>query len=373
VRGTVERTAKEASEEEERLIQGKQQVGKAAQEFRIRRPSQRSREEVPRTVARRKGQETTGGTRRATGEPRHLDQRAGHNGVKMVLTTKRPWLYLYGNRIGGITVVQHELAPIQKVLHEELLIRIFSHLPPVALGKVACVCKGWRDICTTPKLWNAACQITWQTHGEDFNRELVHSKYGGDWYRMWIERPRLRMDGLYISRNTYIRTGIVHWDVKNPVHLVRYFRYYRFYPDSTFVYKTSPHPPEEVIQVMYMPKTKARGARVGVYSGSYHMEGNKVHVSIIYPGKNPTEIRTRLLLRSTCPGAYNRLNIESLTSSYEERSTTYDPHEGVRVQDEARVQTHRTGLNPYIFVPFEEIRTTPLNLPIDQMDYFVPG
>lgn len=291
----------------------------------------------------------------------------------MVLVIRRPWLYLYGNRIGGVTVVQLEIAPILKILNDEVMVQIFSLLPPVALGKVACVCKAWRDICSVPRLWEAACLSTWQLYGSHVNRHLVDAKYGGDWFRMWVERPRLRTDGLYVSRNTYIRTGIVHWEVKNPVHLVRYFRYYRFYQDGTFVYKTAPQTPEEVWQLMEFPKTRGRGMRNGVHCGSYHMEGDRIHVSIVYPGKNPTEIRTRLLLRSTCPGAFNRLNTESLTSSYEERLTVYDPSEGMSVRDESHIRSHKTGLNPYIFVPFEEIRSTPLNLPVEQMDYYVTG
>lgn len=41
---------------------------------------------------------------------------------------------------------------------------------------------------------------------------------------MYLEHPHLRCDGIYVSRNTYFRLGIVHWDVKNPVHLVVYYR-----------------------------------------------------------------------------------------------------------------------------------------------------
>ena len=47
------------------------------------------------------------------------------------------------------------------------------------------------------------------------------------WRMMYLERPHLRFDGLYVSRNTYIRTGVTEWRVKNPVHLVCYYRYFR--------------------------------------------------------------------------------------------------------------------------------------------------
>ncbi len=44
---------------------------------------------------------------------------------------------------------------------------------------------------------------------------------------MYLDRPHVRHDGVYVSRNTYLKTGIVEWTVKNPVALVCYYRYYR--------------------------------------------------------------------------------------------------------------------------------------------------
>lgn len=57
---------------------------------------------------------------------------------------------------------------------------------------------------------------------------------------MFLQRPHLRFDGLYVSRNTYIRTGITEWRTRNPVHMVCYFRYIRFLSDGSFLYRTSP-------------------------------------------------------------------------------------------------------------------------------------
>ena len=58
-----------------------------------------------------------------------------------------------------------------------------------------------------------------------FLGHLLH--YRGCWRDLYLQRPHLRFDGVYVSRNTYLRTGLVEWRVKNPVHLVCYFRYYR--------------------------------------------------------------------------------------------------------------------------------------------------
>ncbi len=60
---------------------------------------------------------------------------------------------------------------------------------------------------------------------------------------MFVDRPHLRFDGVYVSRNTYIKRGIVEWRVRNACHVVCYFRYCRFSPDGTLLYRTSPEVP----------------------------------------------------------------------------------------------------------------------------------
>ena len=57
---------------------------------------------------------------------------------------------------------------------------------------------------------------------------------------MFRKRPHVRFDGLYVSRNTYIHVGVTEWKIKNPVHLVAYFRYLRFFPNGSLLSRTSP-------------------------------------------------------------------------------------------------------------------------------------
>jgi len=68
---------------------------------------------------------------------------------------------------------------------------------------------------------------------------------------MFLQRPHMRFDGLYVSRNTYIRTGLTEWRYRNPVHLVTYFRYLRFLPEGRFITRTSP----EVQQTLAGPRS----------------------------------------------------------------------------------------------------------------------
>jgi hypothetical protein len=89
--------------------------------------------------------------------------------------------------------------------------------------------------------------------------------FRNNWKRMYTERPFLRTDGLYVSRNTYFRLGVVHWEVKNPVHLVVYYRYFRFFPNGTVITRTSPEPLHNVWQSLFkMPNAfKSMENRLG--------------------------------------------------------------------------------------------------------------
>jgi hypothetical protein len=43
-----------------------------------------------------------------------------------------------------LLLLQEDLAPIQRLLTDELMTIIFSHLGPYTLGQAACVCRQWR-------------------------------------------------------------------------------------------------------------------------------------------------------------------------------------------------------------------------------------
>lgn len=63
---------------------------------------------------------------------------------------------------------------------------------------------------------------------------------------MFLQTPHLRFEGLYVSRNTYIRQGVAEWRREKTCHLVTYFRYFRFFPDGTLLYRTSPNTVKQV-------------------------------------------------------------------------------------------------------------------------------
>lgn len=70
--------------------------------------------------------------------------------------------------------------------------------------------------------------------------------------------------------------------------------------------------------------------RVPPYAALYRSQGSKVSCLVVYPNSRSTEIRVRLNLRSTHPGANNRLDIESIVSFDREanRGTSLGPPQG---------------------------------------------
>lgn len=97
-------------------------------------------------------------------------------------------------------------------------------------------------------------------------------------------------------------------------------------------------------------------------------------ILIVYPNTVTTEIRVRLHLRSTYAGANNRLDIESIvtfdrdTGSEASLDPVEEPEHGFADRRE-----HSKGKCPCVFVPWEQVQTSVLNLPVKEMDFYMPG
>ncbi|KAE8649625.1 F-box protein 7 [Cucumis sativus] len=301
--------------------------------------------------------------------------------------TKRPWLDLYGVNVRpvapfGSSSRQPFVDPalIHRCLPDELLFEVFARMTPYDLGRASCVCRKWRYTIRNPVFWRNACLKAWQLSGVVENYKFLQSMYDGSWRKMWLLRPRIRTDGLYVSRNTYIRAGIAEWKITNPVHLVCYFRYIRFFPSGRFLYKNSSQKIKDVAKCMNFRASKADC----IFGGHYTLSDDKVEAAVLYSGARPTVLRIRMRLRGTSTGANNRMDLLTLVTSGMNNNEVGDPEEDIlgiveRWRDDEThnpdvpAVSHKRGLTPFIFVPFDQVETSELNLPVDKMDYFVPG
>jgi len=67
----------------------------------------------------------------------------------------------------------------------------------------------------------------------------------------WLPGGTTRaLEGIYVSRNTYIRQGAVELRREKAVHLVTCFRFLRFFPDGSLLYRTSPLTIKQVVKTL---------------------------------------------------------------------------------------------------------------------------
>lgn len=297
---------------------------------------------------------------------------------------------------------QEELALILRTLPDEMMVEVLGHLSPYALGAVACVCRSWRTLATAPRLWKAACsQAFKQQYDEMAMVREVATNHNNSWRDMFMTIPHLRFDGLYVSRNSYCRVGVIEMRERKPVHLVSYYRYWRFFDDGTLNYRTSPLTVGKVYKTLRprIQSDKQRGKVSGstqnsfngdsVFRGRWILEGNKLFVVIVYPNSRSTEIRMVVRLRSTSPGANNRLDISSIVSYDRElgagtsmlAQVNNEGEEGVDALPDPLIEAaplapgreHNRGKATASMVPWDQVGTSILNLPPSQMDYYNPG
>ncbi|CAD5115107.1 DgyrCDS4115 [Dimorphilus gyrociliatus] len=142
-----------------------------------------------------------------------------------------------------------------------------KHLDVESLENLGMVCRGLFVSSRDEKIWRGICQQIW-----GINCSSV-KKYGC-WRNMYIHRPHLRYNGVYISKMSYLRQGEVSLDgLYNPFHIVEYYRYVRFYSDGRVVHLTSPEHPRSVVGVL-----KWNCRLQGLQYGYYKMAGDNVTV-----------------------------------------------------------------------------------------------
>ena len=113
--------------------------------------------------------------------------------------------------------------------------------------------------------------------------------------------------------------------------------------------------------------------------GHWRMAGPRVAVKMEYEGTG-TEVRWATRLRSTTRGAMNRLDVDSIVL-YDRFAATntelatgapglaLDPDE----VDSAAAEKVNAKTSAFCFVPFERLDSHMINLPVSEMDLWIPG
>uniref|UniRef100_A0A8C5HJB5 F-box only protein n=1 Tax=Gouania willdenowi TaxID=441366 RepID=A0A8C5HJB5_GOUWI len=156
-----------------------------------------------------------------------------------------------------ICIPEHEMTQVHiSALPREILMYIFRwvvscDLDMRALEQLSLVCRGFYICARDPEIWRSACLKVW---GRNCTKLVPYKS----WREMFVQRPRVRFDGVYISKSSYIRQGEESLDgFYRAWHHVEYYRYLRFFPDGHVVMLTTPEDPLYVV-----PRLRTRNTRM---------------------------------------------------------------------------------------------------------------
>ncbi|KAI9498101.1 hypothetical protein BDB00DRAFT_801142 [Zychaea mexicana] len=212
----------------------------------------------------------------------------------------------------------------------ELLLHVLRHLILRSVSSVAqfaLVCKNFFLLTRAPSLWRFASEhafkspyMTLET-SRVFQADYVEKVYHGHWLRMFIERPRIRYDGVYISICHYVRMGNNDESYNQPVHLVTYYRYLRFFPDGTILKYLSTDEPARVVRLL-TPGFNQRQ----VFRGHFEQNEGRIYIEMKDRLRPREDFRMVLDIKSTHRGRHNKLTwteYASVTEGREDEDDTY--------------------------------------------------
>ncbi|XP_067278684.1 F-box only protein 9 isoform X2 [Pseudorasbora parva] len=181
-----------------------------------------------------------------------------------------------------------------------------------ALEQLSLVCRGFYICARDPEIWRSACLRVW---GRSCTKMLPFSS----WREMFLERPRVRFDGVYISKTSYIRQGEESLDgFYRAWHQVEYYRYLRFFPDGQAIMLTTPEDPLVVV-----PKLRSKNSRMdSIMFGHYRLSqdtDNQTKVYVVVSKRKEEKVseyqRSRFCRRNPAPEAERSFHVGLQLSS----------------------------------------------------------
>lgn len=180
------------------------------------------------------------------------------------------------------------------VLPTELLVLLFKwvvskELDVKSLSRLSLVCK-WFYVCARDEeIWKQICLGVWGIN-------CIHpmGMYNNCWRRMFVERPHVNFDGVYISTNSYIHIGEpTVGSYYKPCHVVQYYKYLRFFSDGTVLIYTSAEDPQTVVQILHQPPYRDPS----IHKGYFRLTGtdtvNVYYQRVTKPRKDVTRGRKK--------------------------------------------------------------------------------
>ncbi|KAM6497125.1 hypothetical protein JOM56_007598 [Amanita muscaria] len=183
-----------------------------------------------------------------------------------------------------------------RILPDELLVFVLRQLDITSIERFALICRKARLLSLDATLWRELVVTTYKPPQITQTDDLVNllDRYTFNHRRMFIEHPRIRLDGVYIAICHYVRPGLSenHW--VNISHLVTYHRYLRFFSDGAVLSLLTNEEmnPQQVIpllkptlrmKVTFTPPLLFVKVDVhqGLYVGTWELLDNAVHLNLV--------------------------------------------------------------------------------------------
>ncbi|KXS18638.1 hypothetical protein M427DRAFT_132580 [Gonapodya prolifera JEL478] len=238
-------------------------------------------------------------------------------------TTSLPLHETLARTPGGLVITPrrpHRASPLTKLPGEVLLalLRAVGRVDFVALNNASEVCRRLYVLARETGVWRDLCAVTYMGAGfggaaslAELEREvIVH----GDWRRMLIHKPRLRLDGVYISRCNYWRQG--HGEgFYTPYILVSYFRFLRFFKDGSVVSVCTSLEPVEVVKLLRDTDSPTTAKQLkNICRGNWRLTDKTLEIHLSDRERPRTKFAMRLAVNSVKTGSHNALKWVRYTS-----------------------------------------------------------
>ncbi|GJN88990.1 hypothetical protein Rhopal_001961-T1 [Rhodotorula paludigena] len=187
-----------------------------------------------------------------------------------------------------------------------------------ALERFARVCRAARVVTLDSELWRSLCLRTYvppqQISRDETALQLV-KQHGNDWRRFYIEHPRIRLDGAYISVVTYLRRGETQ-SIYAPTHLITFYRYFRFYHHGLVLSLLTTDPPKEIVRRLN-PTLRMKGLSFG----RWRLRGDLVELwgledPSVEESRRKYSFRMNCRFKSTARGRMNKLEMLSMATEH---------------------------------------------------------
>ncbi|KAG8744997.1 hypothetical protein FRC10_009105 [Ceratobasidium sp. 414] len=158
---------------------------------------------------------------------------------------------------------------------DELLLHVLKLADIPSVERFALVCRRARLLTLDPDLWRDFVESTYvhpQIPADTLLGDIV-SRFAGDLRRLYIEFPRVRLDGVYIAvcHYVYVPSTFLNAQTHSPPavqigHLVTYHRYLRFLPDGRVLSLLDQNlAPREAVKILE-PGLRLKGFFIGTWS-----------------------------------------------------------------------------------------------------------